>query len=217
MDGEWNDDAVITDNWKRTVAEDPLVKAGYRPQLPYPGADKIQTPEPMPRDAVHYPYGMVPASLSSTNPTRASWDLYYDDTILDVYVDTQPGQLSSNEKNLLNRIISDFVNYSFPRVKDYFDPQDRISDVTFYVHYIDGPSGTGGYYQPGTDEFHVDRSDLSWAGEITAHEFEHSDGRRVPKFVNLDMEEYRDLEITTAAFTRTLDQEEFKHHSAGIV
>ena len=35
-----------------------------------------------------------------------------------------------------------------------------------------------------------------------AHAFVHSDGRRVPKFVNLDMEEYRDLEITTAAFTR---------------
>jgi RHH-type proline utilization regulon transcriptional repressor/proline dehydrogenase/delta 1-pyrroline-5-carboxylate dehydrogenase len=50
-----------------------------------------------------------------------------------------------------------------------------------------------------------------------AHEFEHSDGRRVPKFVNLDMEEYRDLEITTAAFKRTLDQEKFQQHAAGIV
>ena len=50
-----------------------------------------------------------------------------------------------------------------------------------------------------------------------SHEFECLDGQRVPKFVNLDMEEYRDLEITTAAFTRTLDQEEFKHHAAGIV
>ena len=50
-----------------------------------------------------------------------------------------------------------------------------------------------------------------------AHEFMHADGRRVPKFVNLDMEEYRDLDITTAAFMRTLDQEEFKHHAAGIV
>ena len=50
-----------------------------------------------------------------------------------------------------------------------------------------------------------------------AHEFEHSDGRRVPKFVNLDMEEYRDLEITTAAFKRTLEQEEFTQHAAGIV
>ncbi len=50
-----------------------------------------------------------------------------------------------------------------------------------------------------------------------AHEFERPDGQRVPKFVNLDMEEYRDLDITTAAFTRTLDQDEFKHHGAGIV
>ena len=48
------------------------------------------------------------------------------------------------------------------------------------------------------------------------HLYVHSDGRAVPKFVNLDMEEYRDLEITAAAFTRTLDQDEFKTYSAGI-
>ncbi|MFZ7124952.1 MAG: bifunctional proline dehydrogenase/L-glutamate gamma-semialdehyde dehydrogenase [Desulfobacterales bacterium] len=47
--------------------------------------------------------------------------------------------------------------------------------------------------------------------------FVRNDGTRVPKFVNLDMEEYRDLEITTAAFMRALDQEAFKDHSAGIV
>ena len=50
-----------------------------------------------------------------------------------------------------------------------------------------------------------------------ANSFERANGRRVPKFVNLDMEEYRDLAITTAAFTRTLDHEEFKNHAAGIV
>jgi len=49
------------------------------------------------------------------------------------------------------------------------------------------------------------------------HYFEHNDGTRVPKFVNLDMEEYRDLEITVAAFKRTLAQEEFLNYSAGIV
>lgn len=49
------------------------------------------------------------------------------------------------------------------------------------------------------------------------HFFTFPDGRRVPKFVNLDMEEYRDLDITTAAFMQTLDQEEFKNHAAGIV
>ncbi|RPJ17545.1 MAG: aldehyde dehydrogenase family protein [Desulfobacteraceae bacterium] len=47
--------------------------------------------------------------------------------------------------------------------------------------------------------------------------FVRKDGTVVPKFVNLDMEEYRDLEITTAAFIRTLEEEEFKNHTAGIV
>ena len=42
-------------------------------------------------------------------------------------------------------------------------------------------------------------------------------GEKVPKFVNLDMEEYRDLDITLAAFTQTLDQAEFKTHKAGVV
>ncbi|MGD8952334.1 MAG: bifunctional proline dehydrogenase/L-glutamate gamma-semialdehyde dehydrogenase [Desulfobacterales bacterium] len=44
-----------------------------------------------------------------------------------------------------------------------------------------------------------------------------SDGTKVPKFVNLDMEEYRDLDITKTAFMETLDQEPFKNYSAGIV
>jgi RHH-type proline utilization regulon transcriptional repressor/proline dehydrogenase/delta 1-pyrroline-5-carboxylate dehydrogenase len=50
-----------------------------------------------------------------------------------------------------------------------------------------------------------------------AHVYTRIDGTKVPKFVNLDMEEYRDLHITVAAFQRTLDQPEFKNHSAGIV
>ena len=49
------------------------------------------------------------------------------------------------------------------------------------------------------------------AGE---HAFVRKDGSTVPKFVNLDMEEYRDLEITVTAFMRTLDRDEFKSHSA---
>ncbi len=36
-------------------------------------------------------------------------------------------------------------------------------------------------------------------------------------FVNLDMEEYRDLDLTVAAFTRVLSEEEFVHTAAGIV
>ncbi|NUT70393.1 bifunctional proline dehydrogenase/L-glutamate gamma-semialdehyde dehydrogenase [Pseudarthrobacter sp. C4D7] len=37
------------------------------------------------------------------------------------------------------------------------------------------------------------------------------------KFINLDMEEYKDLDMTIAVFTRILDQPEFKDLEAGIV
>jgi RHH-type proline utilization regulon transcriptional repressor/proline dehydrogenase/delta 1-pyrroline-5-carboxylate dehydrogenase len=50
-----------------------------------------------------------------------------------------------------------------------------------------------------------------------AHYFIRQDGSRIPKFVNLDMEEYRDLEITYRAFVTTLEQAEFTNYSAGIV
>ena len=43
-----------------------------------------------------------------------------------------------------------------------------------------------------------------------AHQFVRHDGSKVNKFVNLDMESYRDLAITTQAFIRTLEQEEFR-------
>jgi RHH-type proline utilization regulon transcriptional repressor/proline dehydrogenase/delta 1-pyrroline-5-carboxylate dehydrogenase len=36
-------------------------------------------------------------------------------------------------------------------------------------------------------------------------------------FVNLDMEEYRDLELTVTAFTHVLDEDEFSAIAAGIV
>ncbi len=48
------------------------------------------------------------------------------------------------------------------------------------------------------------------------HTYTRKDGTRVPKFVNLDMEEYRDLSITTEAFIQTLEQDEFHNTSAGI-
>ncbi|MFD0044682.1 proline dehydrogenase family protein [Pseudarthrobacter scleromae] len=37
------------------------------------------------------------------------------------------------------------------------------------------------------------------------------------KFINLDMEEYKDLDMTIAVFTRILDQPQFKNLEAGIV
>src|SRR3990167_3460459 len=38
-----------------------------------------------------------------------------------------------------------------------------------------------------------------------------------PKFVNLDMEEYRDLDLTVAVFKQVLDESEFQSYPAGIV
>jgi len=49
------------------------------------------------------------------------------------------------------------------------------------------------------------------------HQFRQPDGTLVPKFVNLDMEEYRDLHLTVAAFQQVLDEDEFLHYRAGIV
>jgi len=49
------------------------------------------------------------------------------------------------------------------------------------------------------------------------HTFKRPDGTESVKFVNLDMEEYRDLHLTKEVFKRLLDEEEFIHFSAGIV
>ena len=49
------------------------------------------------------------------------------------------------------------------------------------------------------------------------HHYRHPDGRVTPKFVNLDMEEYRDLDLTVTAFREVLDEDEFLALPAGIV
>jgi RHH-type transcriptional regulator, proline utilization regulon repressor / proline dehydrogenase / delta 1-pyrroline-5-carboxylate dehydrogenase len=49
------------------------------------------------------------------------------------------------------------------------------------------------------------------------HRYHHADGRVTPKFINLDMEEYRDLDLTVTAFREVLDEPEFLPLSAGIV
>ncbi|MCE7989320.1 MAG: aldehyde dehydrogenase family protein [Caldilinea sp. CFX5] len=53
--------------------------------------------------------------------------------------------------------------------------------------------------------------------QALAHEYIHPDGQRTPKFINLDMEEYRDLHLTVAAFCQVLDEDEFLPLRAGIV
>lgn len=49
------------------------------------------------------------------------------------------------------------------------------------------------------------------------HPYKDEQGRITPKFVNLDMEEYKDTELTLDVFKTVLAQPEFKHYSAGIV
>ena len=49
------------------------------------------------------------------------------------------------------------------------------------------------------------------------HQYRHPDGRVTPKFINLDMEEYRDLDLTVTTFREVLDEPEFLPVSAGIV
>ena len=47
--------------------------------------------------------------------------------------------------------------------------------------------------------------------------FRRNDGREVPKFVYMDMEEYRDLSLTAEVFMRTLDRPGLEQVAAGIV
>src|SRR5262249_59359026 len=49
------------------------------------------------------------------------------------------------------------------------------------------------------------------------HRYRHPDGRVTAKFINLDMEEYRDLALTVTAFREVLAEPEFLPLSAGIV
>jgi RHH-type transcriptional regulator, proline utilization regulon repressor / proline dehydrogenase / delta 1-pyrroline-5-carboxylate dehydrogenase len=49
------------------------------------------------------------------------------------------------------------------------------------------------------------------------NQYRHPDGRVTPKFINLDMEEYRDLDLTVTAFREVLAETEFLPLSAGIV
>ncbi len=53
--------------------------------------------------------------------------------------------------------------------------------------------------------------------QALAHRYRQPDGRLTPKFINLDMEEYRDLDLTVTVFREVLDEPEFLPLSAGLV
>lgn len=60
-----------------------------------------------------------------------------------------------------------------------------------------------------------DRLELLYRAALKGR-FQRRDGTEVPKFVYLDMEEYRDLAITTEVFLRTLDRPGLEQLRAGI-
>jgi len=60
-----------------------------------------------------------------------------------------------------------------------------------------------------------DRMELLYRAAAKNH-FEQLDGKRLTKFVYLDMEEYRDKEITADVFMRTLDRPGLEQIRAGI-
>lgn len=61
-----------------------------------------------------------------------------------------------------------------------------------------------------------DRMELLYRAAARAR-FTRADGTVVPKFVYMDMEEYRDMELTARAFMTTLDRPGLEDVSAGIV
>lgn len=62
----------------------------------------------------------------------------------------------------------------------------------------------------------VTRLSLIYA-QAKKYSFINAKGEKENKFINLDMEEYRDLALTFSAFTQTLDLPEFQDFRAGIV
>ncbi|AFL67696.1 proline dehydrogenase family protein [Sulfurospirillum barnesii] len=62
----------------------------------------------------------------------------------------------------------------------------------------------------------VSRLRLIYA-QAKKYSYINAQGKKENKFINLDMEEYRDLALTFSAFTQTLDLPEFQDFYAGIV
>ncbi|HMN27804.1 MAG TPA: proline dehydrogenase family protein [Caldilineaceae bacterium] len=67
-----------------------------------------------------------------------------------------------------------------------------------------------------TVELIKERLRILFRQAMTYH-YRHPDGQETPKFINLDMEEYRDLDLTVTAFCAVLDEPEFLSLPAGIV
>jgi len=70
-------------------------------------------------------------------------------------------------------------------------------------------------YENTIDEFSTRLAKIF--AQAKKYSFTNSEGKKENKFINLDMEEYRDLSLTVETFERVLGQPEFKNFKAGIV
>jgi RHH-type proline utilization regulon transcriptional repressor/proline dehydrogenase/delta 1-pyrroline-5-carboxylate dehydrogenase len=91
------------------------------------------------------------------------------------------------------------------------DPQIEVVSVKISTIY----SQVSPLSREHTVEVLSDRLELLYRASAK-HRFERRDGSQVPKFVYLDMEEYRDKQITAEAFMRTLDRPGLRGVSAGM-
>ena len=70
-------------------------------------------------------------------------------------------------------------------------------------------------YENTVEEFSTRLSKIF--AQAKKYSFTNTKGEQENKFINLDMEEYRDLSLTVATFKKVLGQPEFKDFKAGIV
>lgn len=107
----------------------------------------------------------------------------------------------SEAKSRLQTYLSDLKN---PNI-DYISV--KISTIFSQINLIDFD---------GTVDAIAERLRLLYRAAMK-HPFTDKEGNKKSRFINLDMEEYRDLHLTVAAFCKVLDEPEFHEYSAGIV
>lgn len=107
----------------------------------------------------------------------------------------------SEAKNRLHTYLEDLKN---PNI-DYISV--KISTIFSQINLIDFD---------GTVHHIAERLRLLYRAAMQ-HPFLDKEGNKKNRFINLDMEEYRDLDLTVTAFCMVLDEPEFHEYSAGIV
>ncbi len=107
----------------------------------------------------------------------------------------------SEAKNRLQTYLEDLKN---PNI-DYISV--KISTIFSQINLVDFD---------GTVEHLAESLRLLYRAAMK-HPFMDKEGNKKHRFINLDMEEYRDLHLTVAVFCKVLDEPEFHEYSAGIV